>query len=154
MVSAINAKAKSDMFNIITKSKSQIQKVTRLVLLEIGYRLDYRSPVGDPELWNPSIWPKGYIPGHFRNNWQVGIDSKPTGTIDAVDPTGQSTLDRLRRLGRWPVGHTYYFVNNLPYAQELEMGWSSQAPAGMVGITKLEYPSIVREAEAKVKAGA
>lgn len=142
----INAKAATDMFRFTEKAKGKIQRMTKEVLLEIGYRLVYRSPVGDPTTWNPAYWPKGYIPGHFKNNWQVGIDKRPNGIIPGVDATGSNSLERLSHLGRWQVGHVYYFVNNVRYAYALEMGWSPQSPPhGMVGLIRREYPQIVRQ---------
>lgn len=150
MDNSINAKARSDMMKFTEKSKLKIQNMTKDVLLEVGKRLVLRSPVGNPTKWHPAYWPKGYMPGHFINNWQVGIDVVPTGIINGEEPSGQESLERLSRLGRWQVGHTFYFVNNLPYARRLELGWSSQCPAhGMVGLTQREFPQIVREIAAK-----
>lgn len=152
MTNSINTKAVSDMFSFISKAKGTIQSVNKEALLEIGRRLIDRSPVGDPATWHPPYWPKGYIPGHFINNWQVGIDKIPEGIIDAIDPSGSGSLERLSHLGRWTIGHTYYFVNNLPYAAILESGLHSPqvGPAGMVGLTTTEFPEIVSQAEVKV----
>lgn len=148
MSNSINAKAQSDIFRFILKSKGAIQKVTRQVLLEVGYRLVARSPIGDPNLWHPPYWPKGYTPGTFINNWQLGVDSIPTAVqVSGQDELGTDSYARLSKLQRWPVGHVYYFVNNLPYAKALEYGHSTQAPQGMVGLTVLEYHEIVRQAE-------
>lgn len=150
----INAKAKSDMFKFVDMTKSSIQKVNREVLLEIGRRLVVRSPVGDPTKWHPPYWPKGYIPGHFKNNWQVGIDKRPIGTIPGVDYSGAASIERMSHLGRWTVGHTYYFVNNLPYAYMLEMGHSTQCPpGGMVGLIKREFAQIVAQKVEEFKGG-
>jgi hypothetical protein len=147
---SINAKANTDIFRFVEKAKGKIQKLSREVLLEVGRRLVERSPVGFPPSWNPPYWPKDYHPGHFINNWQVGRDSRPTGIIEGIDPTGAETLERLSHLGRWQVGHIYYFVNNLPYAYRLETGWSPQSsPGGMVGLIRREFPQIVKEVEAR-----
>lgn len=150
---SINAKARSTIFNWVDKSKKRIHEMTRWSLILVGQRLVMRSAVGNPSLWNPAYWPKGYNPGHFINNWQVGIDSKPIGTIDEVDASGSGSLARLKKLGRWPAGHDYFFVNNLPYASLLESGLhSSQVPPqGMVGLTKSEFPAIVRMAAEQAK---
>ncbi len=152
-MSSINAKAKSDFFKFAEKTKLKIQDFSRQILLEVGYRLVYRSAVGDPTLWHPPYWPKDYIPGHFINNWQIGIDAKPTGIIDGVDASGTGSYERLSHLGRWVVGHTYYFVNNLPYASLLESGmWSDQVPpGGMVKLTTGEFQSIAKEIERRYK---
>lgn len=149
---SINAKARTAFFKFAEKSKKRIHEMTRWTLIYIGERLVMRSPVGDPSLWNPPVWPKGYKPGLFVNNWQVGIDRMPTGIIQSVDPSGSTSLERLKKLGRWPAGKTYYFVNNLPYARALEHGHSTQAPYGIVGLTQAEFPMLVRMAAERAKA--
>lgn len=150
MSNSINAKAVDDMFRFILKGKGAIQACTKVALKEIATRLPSYSPVGDPALWNPAHWPKGYIPGHFINNWQMGVDQRPVGTIVGSDPSGLASVARMHKsVPRWPVGHVYYFTNNLPYARLLETGLHSSqvGPGGMVGRTVLEYPQIVRQAE-------
>ena len=37
-------------------------------------------------------------------------------------------------------------MNNAPYAQRIENGWSRQAPQGLVGLTVVMFQQIVREA--------
>lgn len=149
-VTSINAKAKSDMFDFVFKARKTVQGLTKEVLLEVGKRLVNYSAIGNPPDWHPPYWPKNYIPGHFINNWQIGIDSLPTGIIQQIDGSGQGSLERLSHLGRWQVGHSYYFVNNLPYAALLETGLHSLqvGPQGMVGRVKLELPQIVRDVQA------
>lgn len=150
----INAKFRTDILKFRDMSKSKIQQATRDALLEVGRRLVDYSPVGDPERWAPpyNYWPKGYEPGHFKNNWQVGIGERPTGIIQGSDPTGQGSIDRMRALSRWPAGKTFYFANNLPYAYALETGWSTQCPpGGMIGRIKREWAQIVSEAARNVK---
>lgn len=149
---SINVTARTKIFKFAEKSKKRIHELTRWTLIMIGEKLVMRSPVGNPNLWSPPHWPKGYKPGHFINNWQVGIDQMPKGTIKSIDPSGRGSLNRLSKLGRWPAGHKYYFTNNLPYAYALEHGHSTQAPYGMVGITKAEFPAIIRMAAEQAKA--
>jgi hypothetical protein len=148
----INAKAATDMMNFIFKSKANIQAVDKEVKLEIGRRLVDYSIVGNPMLWHPPYWPKDYNPGRFINNWQVGIDEMPVGTIGEIDASGEGSLARLKKLGRWTAGHTHYFVNNLVYAALLESGTHSSqvGPQGMVGRVTVEFPQIVRDAVNKV----
>lgn len=155
MSNSINAKAQTDIFNFILKGKGAIQSCTKEILKEVAVRLERRSPFGRPELWkNPPH--KDYHPGQFKNNWQLGVDAPATGIIDGVDPTGRVAVARMHKsIPRWPVGHTYYFTNNLPYARLLETGLhSTQVTAGgMVGLTVAEYPQIVREAEINYSKG-
>ena len=75
--------------------------------------------------------------GRFRGNWQPGIDAVPTGVLETLDPTGAiaiaATTEAIEGFG---VGKVANLANNLPYAQRLEDGYSTQAPAGMVGLTQ------------------
>ena len=149
---SINLKAKADMFEFIFKAKSTVQELTKAVMIEIGTRIVNRSIVGNPKYWHPPRWPKNYHPGKFINNWQVGIDSIPNTRIQISDPSGAGSLERLSHLGRWQVGHTFYFVNNMPYARLLEHGmhsWRQRAlaPQGIIGMTRLEFKQIVQDVQ-------
>jgi hypothetical protein len=149
-VAGINLKAKSDLFDFVFKAKSTVQELTKDVLVEIGRRLVERSPIGFPPSWKRPWWPKDYEPGTFINNWQVGIDEVPEESeVSPPDVTGAASIERLSHLGRWQVGHQFYFVNNIIYAKALEEGWSPQAPSGMVGLTVLEFPQIVADVHGK-----
>ena len=107
----------------------------------------YKSPVGDATLWQ-SPPPAGYVGGRFRGNWQLGVNNQPSGEVDNIDANGSSTL--AAGMANIPTtnaaGNIYYITNNLPYAQRLENGWSSQAPAGIVSLTVAEFDGIVLRA--------
>jgi hypothetical protein len=51
------------------------------------------------------------------------------------------------------AGKVHYITNNLPYAWRLEHGHSKQAPAGMVGLTVVEFAGIVDKAANDVRTG-
>lgn len=74
--------------------------------------------------------------GRFRGNWQTAIGSPPEGTVETVDPSGNTVIAKVAGVtaGMDP-GDIIYMANNLPYARRLEEGYSSQAPAGMVALT-------------------
>lgn len=90
----------------------------------------------------------GYVGGRFRGNWQVSFDLPATGEVDRVDGNGSET----KRIGAaiiqtFHVGvGSIYLMNNVPYAQRLEYGWSGQAPQGVVRITVAEFDAFVRKA--------
>jgi hypothetical protein len=85
--------------------------------------------------------------GRFRGNWQMGIDEQPVGELDALDKTGSTTVSEAENIAaRAKIGDDMYIVNNLPYADRLENGWSQQAPAGIVALTVAEWPGIVADA--------
>lgn len=76
-----------------------------------------RTPVGNPALWN---WPahKDYIPGTLKASWEI--------IINGLDVTIQ---------------------NLQPYAYRVETGYSTQAPAGMMRISLIEFQSILNEVQ-------
>lgn len=105
----------------------------RRVVLEIGSRLIYRSPVDT---------------GRFRANWFY--------SFNALDPTatqgvGATTVNGIEDVPARAVGGVHYIQNNLPYAMALERGHSPQAPGGMVGITVAEFDGIVDRVAAEVR---
>lgn len=102
--------------------------VIRKTVLEVGARLIKRSPVDT---------------GRFRSNWFYSF-SAPSGK--ATEQTGVLVVQDLATMPTPAIGEIHYITNNLPYAWRLENGWSKQAPIGMVGLTALEFQSIVSEA--------
>ena len=90
------------------------------------------SPVGNPTLWNrPSSAPAGYVGGHFRRNWQVGNVADPTNEVAGVDASGQATLAAGTAIIRGYKRGRMFVVNNVPYANRIDEGHSTQAPAGI-----------------------
>jgi len=76
--------------------------------------------------------------GHFRHNWQVGLNSRPDGTLEGADKTGQKNISQNRsafanyQLGTGARANSIFFTNNVPYALRLNEGHSQQAPSGFV----------------------
>jgi hypothetical protein len=88
----------------------------------------------------------GYTGGRARGNWFVGIGRASSETTDAVDPSGAGSIGRgAAVIANASLGWTLYITNNLPYALRLEMGWSAQAPFGIVRTTVAEFQSIVSD---------
>ena len=140
-----------DLKALCDKYADRLDVVARKTVLDIGTSLVLKSPVGDPALWkhNP---PKGYVGGRFRANWQHGFNVTPSGVVDGVDPTGKESISGIgARIDSQPSAGIHYLANNLPYANALEFGHSSQAPGGMVGLTAAEFEQYVKENVAKVK---
>jgi len=91
--------------------------------------------------------------GLFRGNWQIGINSMPSGTVATVDKGGGSTIAAGEsELKRAKAGDAVHIVNNLPYAQRLEYGWSQQAPNGMMRITVARFEAMVAKAAQRAQA--
>ena len=115
----------------VTKTERKLDLAVRKIALELFSRVILRSPVDT---------------GRFRGNWQVAVGSVPSGTLELDDKTGTATVAKVDAVAAGVgAGDIIYLVNNLPYAQRLEDGYSGQAPAGMVGLTVQEFQQIARQ---------
>ncbi|MFZ6773031.1 hypothetical protein ACO0LB_09995 [Undibacterium sp. SXout7W] len=137
-----------DIRKFAENSKVKTDAVVKKVLLDVTKQVVQMSPVGDGTLWKTPP-PPGYIGGRFRGNWQFGISAVPSGELDNLDNVGDGSKTYEGIFASIPdkaAGNIYYLANNLPYAQRLENGWSSQAPVGMVALTVVKWNSIVDQA--------
>ncbi len=106
--------------------------------LAIARNLILGSPVGNPTLWQfPDSAPPGYVGGHFRRNWIVSIGGFNEAEIEGTDKAGASTVaaakNEIRRYqNRRRIGPNLVIQNNVPYANRLAQGHSTQAEAGWV----------------------
>ena len=87
------------------------------------------------------------LSGRARGSWGISLDT----VGDFVLPPGEYGLDGgraraqqriLRTLPKDPY-HVVIIYNNLDYIEELEMGSSRQAPAGMAAVTLAEVEAAV-----------
>lgn len=116
------------------RTEAKADKIVLLFVLEARTRIIVRTPVDT---------------GRARANWQYGFGSAPSGEIAGADKSGSSASARIA--GQIPAkaaGGVHYIVNNLSYIQSLEDGGSTQAPAGMVGVTLAEADQILQRAVA------
>lgn len=145
--------------DLAKQMKADIDETVRQFVVNLGNSCINKSPIGMPETWNPPVWPKGYEPGHFINNWQHGLGSAPDSEIAGVDPGITKSTERIRdSVYASPAAGIHYIVNNVPYAALLEYGYedgrqhSKQVPPqGMVGLTVIEADMHLRRAIASVK---
>lgn len=99
--------------------------------------LIFGSPVGNPSLWQQPNPPPGYVGGHFRRNWIVSIGGFNETEIEGVDTSGAATLaaglGQIRGYqNRRRIGPNLVLQNNVPYANQLARGHSTQAEDGWV----------------------
>lgn len=118
------------------KAGANADKVVRKTVLDIGSRLVLRSPVDT---------------GRFRGNWFYSEAAPSEKSTLSVNP---AEVQDIGQLPAQATGMVHYITNNLPYAWRLENGYSKQAPAGMVGLTVVEFQGIVSSAAAEVRADA
>ena len=99
--------------------------------------------------------------GRARGNWLCTLDSPamPTLGLAAVndtDKSGRATIATITEgVQAWQAvtGRSILLTNNLPYIEELEHGYSRQAPSGMVAVTVAEFGGIAEDAAANQQLG-
>ena len=134
-----------DLKAFAEKAADRADEAVGRIVIGVAGELDERSPVGDAVYWK-SPPPKGYVGGHFRANWQLGVNSLPIGERAGVDPTGANTRAAIRaEVPDEAAGNVYWLANNVPYARRIEDGWSRQAPQGLVGLTAIMFQKIVKD---------
>ncbi len=105
--------------------------MVRKIGLELFSRVIMRTPVDK---------------GRARANWQVAINSAPSGVLDLNDKDGSATISAAdAAMTGLKAGDTIYLANNLPYIQKLEDGSSKQAPAGMVALSVQDFQNIAKQ---------
>jgi hypothetical protein len=133
------------------KAGENLDKVARSAIIDIGAIIVERTPVGDASLWK-SPPPKGYVGGRAKANWQHGMNVPPSGELPDIDPTGDTSNKNIEaHVMQAAAAGIHYLTNNLPYAQSLEDGHSTQSPSGMVGLAISEWRDIVKSNAEKVK---
>lgn len=110
----------ANLSGIVEKAKGKVDVAVRKVALELFRDVVVMSPV---------------LSGRFRANWQVGFGTVPFGISDSTDWEGTMPYIEAALGSYTPVGESIFLVNNLPYAQRLEYGYSKKAPDGMVRIS-------------------
>ncbi len=123
-----------DLDRFKVKTIAQMDLVARKIALEAYRRIILKTPVKT---------------GRARGNWQCTIGTPAAGAVDGVDPAGVKAMSTLQaQVAAWKAvtGVSILLTNNLPYIGRLEHGSSTQAPAGMVGVTIAELGGIVQEA--------
>lgn len=128
----------SDLKRASQRIKMDTEKKLRGTCFSLSSKVIKRTPVGNPDLWE-SPPPHDYIGGTLRNAWRASVNA-PSSEVGTTPDEGAGMAlgtvnEAVARLG---LGNTFYVANNMPYARRVEEGWSSQAPAGMVGITLAE----------------
>lgn len=105
---------------VVNVHKEVMNKAVRKLWAEIKKA----TPRGNPRLWNPPYWPKGYVPGDLKKAW---------------------------KMSKLNIYH-YVIYNELPYAHRIETGWSHiQAPQGMMRVTIKNWDSIVDKLTKEMK---
>lgn len=153
-----------DISKFTVKVKANTDTVARNTVMRMFDSLLMRSPVGNANLWKVNEAemqkskskrslkkPAGYVGGHYRTNWQIGLNSLPTDEIEGVVKSRAAIKAREEaKVPKQAAGNVYFLTNNVPYVWPIEDGHSGQAPQGVAGLTALQFGGIVAEETAKV----
>lgn len=146
-----------DLKAFADKAKARADDMVGITVFGLAEEVMKRSPVGDRDRWAINIErkarglppvPKGYLGGHFRANWQIGVGVRPAGEIAGIDKSGAETLGKIAaEIPDQAAGKVYWLVNNTPYSVRLEYGHSKIAPPGfIVGGSVAMFQQKVRDA--------
>lgn len=120
------------IYEWIEETETKIDDVLQTIVLKIGNSVVTLSPVDT---------------GRFKGNWQLSIDTGTSASILRYDQEGNTTLaDMASKVNTFTAGQVAYIQNHVIYGQDLEQGYSRQAPDGMVMITEAKFLRIVDEA--------
>ncbi|AUR92869.1 neck protein [Vibrio phage 1.178.O._10N.286.45.E12] len=110
------------------KATQETVKVTAISLFN-GVILS--SPVGNQDLWSSKYKREYYVGGRFRSNWFLSFGAPSSKTTDSTSEQ-PNRLNEVGEISKVKYSDSYVLTNNLPYAERLENGWSTQAPAGVL----------------------
>jgi len=126
----------SDLRRFANLTSQKMETVVKASLVRIGTSVVVKSPVDT---------------GRFRSNWLAAYGTADTTVSMSVDPSGQSSINRLKLSVQGLTFREYfYFTNSLPYAKGLEYGNSMQAPSGMVRVSVAAWENILADEIRKV----
>lgn len=146
----------NDLSKFTKRVEDASDRVLRGAALSILSSIVKKTPVGNPSIWKTKYPPKGYAGGRLRGNWQVNLNSPAVRRSGTKDKSGSTTISRGNgKIAKASIRTIIYIMNNLPYAEAIEYGHSTQAPEGMVRATILDWQWAVMKAarEAKAKTG-
>jgi len=133
----------SDLIAFTKKAEKNAEKIFRGTTISLFGKIIKRTPVKS---------------GRLKGNWQIDINAPASGTVDTTDTTpikgigAGSTLKIASKVKIAELHDSIYMTNNLPYAQLVENGnYSTQSPAGMVGVSIAEFQREVERQARKVK---
>lgn len=127
----------ADLKALCDKAGDKAEMVVRGAALELGGQMIDRSPVDT---------------GRFKNNWVTATGAADHSASAGADQSGARSTSMLsEKVAGWKPGQTIWILNNLPYAQRLEYGWSKQAPGGMVRRAVQNYSQAIKKAADQVR---
>lgn len=97
----------------VTKAETIGTKIAHKAVYYLASNVIHDSPIRQPQRWRKKF--PDAPPGHYKNNWQIGINVRPETDIPAADPTGEDAKNRAFKelFSNMALGKkTIYLINN------------------------------------------
>ena len=117
--------------------------VVRMAAIEMVNYTITASPVGNTDLWKTDYPPKQYVGGRFRSNFFLTLGEASSAVTDQIRQKG-ALIQQYTATILSSYSQQYTLANNLPYAQRLDNGWSTQAPTGVTAPARLHVESKIQ----------
>lgn len=117
--------------NISTKSIKATENVIKKTVFDLTSSIISDTPVDT---------------SRAKNNWFVTFDTPSDNTIDTLDNSGNTAINKANsKIMNNKVPMVYWINNNLPYIMRLEYGWSKQSPSGMVRLNIQRFNKYLKD---------
>lgn len=117
--------------NITTKSIKKTENVIKKTVFDLTSSIISDTPVDT---------------SRAKNNWFVTFDTPSDNTIDTLDNSGNTAINKANtKIMNNKIPMVYWINNNLPYIMRLEYGWSKQSPSGMVRLNIQRFNKFLKD---------
>ena len=118
--------------------EGQVEQLLRITVLETDSKLKKGSPVDT---------------GRFRVSWQIGENNANSTPAPEGDYRGVPAPPKGSNYsaGQEKLGNYYSIHNNLPYAERLGDGYSTEADAGWIDLIGKQMQAFVRSSYEQIK---
>lgn len=126
----------SDVAKYAMLTNSSLDQTGRAIVLELFSSVIKDTPVKS---------------GRAKGNWQTSLSAPKSGEL-ARTGDAAAINEVASETAKFGMGKVIYLTNNLPYIYRLEfLGWSKQAPSGMVRKNVARIQANIRKAVAENK---
>lgn len=117
--------------NINDKTEQQLNRIIKKSVFDLTSAIIKDTPVDT---------------SRAKNNWLVSFDSPIDNTVNTLDNSGNTTINKAQnKIIDNPVPTVYWIQNNLAYIMRLEYGWSKKSPSGMVRKNIIRFNKFLKD---------
>lgn len=118
----------------------------------VNRRIDYVHRNLAMHLFTAIVYDTPVDSGLARGSWWASKNAPVMGGAQREDKSGAEVVREIESVCMSAnVGETLWLMNNVEYIVELEYGWSSKSPEGMVRINVARIQQYVKETIAEAR---